>query len=309
MGEYHIIGGKKLYGETDVYGSKNSVLPIIAATILHDGFCLIKNCPKLADTFISIEILEAIGCSVIFENTNLIINSKGANKCDIPENLVRAMRSSIVFLGGLISKFKKATLSYPGGCELGLRPIDLHLKGLEKLGVEIKEEHGFITCTCEKLVGNIINLDFPSVGATENLMIAGILAKGETKIINAAKEPEIIDLQNFLISMGANIKGAGTDTIIINGVNKLHDTEYEVISDRIVAGTFLMAGAISKGKIILNNIDSETLLPITSQLIEMGCEIKFYEKKIYLKAPEKIKSIKKITTHPYPGFPKYYKGK
>ena len=303
MGEYHIVGGNKISGDVSIGGAKNSILPILAATVLSGNVSIIHNCPRISDTFITIEILEAIGCVVIYEDTTIVVNSKNINIFEIPENLVTKMRSSIIFLGSLIGRFNEAKINYPGGCELGLRPIDIHLKGLKKLGAKISDEHGAILCKEGILKGTNINLNFPSVGAVENLMIASVLAKGETTITNCAKEPEIVDLQNFLVSMGADIKGAGTDTIVINGVNRLHSTEYTIMPDRIVAGTFLVASAITNGELTVNNIDKKSLIPITSELIETGCKIYFEDKKVHLKPPRKIKPINKLITHPHPGFP------
>ncbi len=303
MGKYHIYGGQKLQGEISISGSKNAVLPILAATVLNSSTNCIHNCPQIVDFKTMIEILKSIGCKVICEGNTTIVDSSCANSYEVPEKQVKEMRSSIIFLGSLIGKFKKAIVTYPGGCELGARPIDLHLKALKQMNVNIKEEQGFIICETEELLGSDINLDFPSVGATENIMLAAVLAKGRTIINNAAKEPEIEDLQNFLVSMGAKIYGAGTEKIYIDGVDKLNEVEYTVMPDRIIAGTFLTAGTITSGEVVLNNVNINHMSLILSKLRECGCNILESENQIYLKAPKILKSIDIIRTYPYPGFP------
>ncbi|MDR2939066.1 MAG: UDP-N-acetylglucosamine 1-carboxyvinyltransferase, partial [Clostridiales bacterium] len=303
MGEYHVKGGNKLAGELRVGGAKNAILPILASVILNAGKSIIHNCPLISDTYVSIEILEALGCTIKLSGTTLLIDSSNAKSYDVPEHLVREMRSSFIFLGGVLGRFGKVRISYPGGCELGARPIDLHLKALKELGAKIEEDQGFIICTGEKLKGTRINFDFPSVGATENTMLSAVYADGTTIISNAAREPEIVDLQNFLNAMGANIKGAGTDFILIEGVSKLHNVEYTVMPDRIVAGTYLVAAAITKGDIVLNDVVYEDLYPVISKLNETGCKFKIDKKQIYMKSPKKIKSIDRLRTHPHPGFP------
>lgn len=303
MGKYHIQGGNRISGELNIYGAKNAILPILAASVLNKNISIIENCPQISDTFLAIEILESIGCKVKLQGKTLIVDSSSANKCEVPEKPVREMRSSIIFLGSILGRFKEVKISYPGGCELGARPIDLHLKGIKQLGVDIIEEHGYIMCKSNGLKGIRINLDFPSVGATQNIILASVYAKGTTIMSNVAKEPEIIDMQNFLNSMGANIKGAGTDTIVIEGVKKLNATQYKVMPDRIVAGTYLAAAAITSGNIVLNNVEPEHMYPITSKFAEAGCSIKTEKYKVSLKAPKKLKAIDRIITQPHPGFP------
>lgn len=302
MGQYHICGGKKLNGEVAVTGSKNAVLPILAATVLNSAINCIHNCPQILDSKTMVEILRSIGCKVVYEGNTIIVDSSFANSYEVPEKPVKEMRSSIIFLGSMIGRFKKTVVTYPGGCELGPRPIDLHLKALRQMGVSIKEEQGFIICEAEKLSGSNISLDFPSVGATENIMLAAVLAEGRTIINNAAKEPEILDLQKFLIAMGAKVCGAGTGTIYIDGVKKLHEVEYTVMPDRIIAGTLLVAGAITKGEIVLNNVDVTHICSIVSKLKECGCNILENKNSLYLKAPDTLKPVD-IRTYPYPGFP------
>lgn len=302
MGQYHICGGKKLNGEVAVTGSKNAVLPILAATVLNSAINCIHNCPQILDSKTMVEILRSIGCKVVYEGNTIIVDSSFANSYEVPEKPVKEMRSSIIFLGSMIGRFKKTVVTYPGGCELGPRPIDLHLKALRQMGVSIKEEQGFIICEAEKLSGSNISLDFPSVGATENIMLAAVLAEGRTIINNAAKEPEILDLQKFLIAMGAKVCGAGTGTIYIDGVKNLHEVEYTVMPDRIIAGTLLVAGAITKGEIVLNNVDVTHICSIVSKLKECGCNILENKNSLYLKAPDTLKPVD-IRTYPYPGFP------
>jgi UDP-N-acetylglucosamine 1-carboxyvinyltransferase len=302
MGKYLIRGGKKISGVLKIEGSKNSILPILAASILNSGKSIIHNCPIITDVDITLKILRHIGCKVSInkKEKTVIINSSKINSYSVPEDLVRELRSSIIFMGSILSRMKKVNISYPGGCELGKRPIDFHIAALKKLGAKITEKNKTLICDGENLKSGKIKLKFPSVGATQNIILASVLTKGTTEIINAAKEPEIIDLVNFLKKMGADIYGDGTKRIIINGVKKLNDVEHEVIPDRIVATTYLIAAAITKGNILLENIIPEHL-PIES-LKKIGCFIKIYKDKIYLRAPDKLKAIN-IRTKPYPGFP------
>lgn len=303
MGKYYICGGKKLEGDLNVKGSKNAVLPILAATILNSSKSYIHNCPKILDTIIMIEILKSLGCKVELQEDTIIVDSSCCNLYEVPERYVKEMRSSIVFLGSLIGRFKNVIITYPGGCELGKRPIDLHFKALRKMGISITESDDLIVGKADNIMGTYINLDFPSVGATENIMLAAALAKGTTTIKNPAKEPEIVDLQNFLVSMGAKVYGAGTDIIYIEGVEKLHETEYTVIPDRIVTGTLLTAAAITKGEVYLNQVNTSHIQATISSLKECGCDIKAKQDIIYLKAPHILKPVNTIKTLPYPGFP------
>ncbi len=303
MSRLIINGGNRIYGETRIGGAKNSVLPILAATVLNGGINIVHDIPKLLDVDIMEKILVSLGCSVKREKETIIVDSKQLINYEIPEELVREMRSSIVFLGAMLSRYGKVKASYPGGCEIGIRPIDLHLKSLREMGATINEEHGFLICEAKQLKGCDIQLDFPSVGATENIMLAAVLAKGVTVIRNAAREPEIIDLENFLNAMGAKISGAGTATVYIKGVRKLHDVEHHIIPDRIVAGTYLVAAAITEGEIVLKNIVHEYLQSVLYKLRECGCMIQIYNNSLRLIAPRKIKAIESIRTLPYPGYP------
>ena len=260
MANLVIQGPSRLNGALSVHGAKNSTLPLMAATLLCDGECVLHNCPQLSDVDASTRILRHLGCKVIREGSTVTVDARNAQYWDIPDALMREMRSSIVFLGAIIARCKKAKLSYPGGCELGPRPIDLHLSSLRKLGVEIKEDLGYLECSVpDKLHAAEITLPFPSVGATENIMIAAVLAEGETVIRNAAREPEISDLAGFLNACGAKIRILSDGTIAICGVEKLHGCCYRVIPDRIVAVTYLCCCAAAKGEILLRGVCPEHL--------------------------------------------------
>ena len=302
MSSYIIEGGRKLQGETYVSGSKNASLPIMAATILNKGISKLYNIPNIHDTQMMIEILKSLGCKVKKNGNKVVVDSSNVTKFEIPENLMREMRSSVVLAGGIIGRYKKAIFSYPGGCDIGARPIDLHLKGFEKLGIKVEEDYGKINCTAEEIEGTEIHLDFPSVGATENVMLASVLAKGTTVIINAAMEPEIVDLQNFLNKMGAKVEGAGSNIVKIEGVNQLKDVSYNIMPDRIEAGTLLCAIAITGGKIKLNKVNPEHIAPVLDKLQEAGCKIESKTDVIFLEATKRLKAVN-IRTMPYPGFP------
>ena len=303
MSKFIIQGGSKLNGEIRIGGAKNAVLPILAATVMNSAENILFDCPNLKDVDTMIKILRSIGCQVSFEEHVLNVDSSTLSSHIIPEYLVREMRSSIFLMGPMLARCGKVKISYPGGCEIGPRPIDLHLKALKELGVRINESHGFLECEVGNLVGCEIQLDYPSVGATENTMLAAVMAKGVTKIRNAAKEPEIVDLQDFLNKMGAKIKGAGTSEIIIECANKLKSTEHKIIPDRIVAGTILIAGAITQGDITLNNIIVDHIRPIIAKLKEAGCLILEKDHSLKLVAPERPRAVEIIKTLPYPGFP------
>ena len=302
MSSYIIEGGKKLEGKTFVSGSKNASLPIMAATVLNKGVSKLYNVPKIHDTEMMIEILKRLGCKVKRTGNKVVIDSNNVKNQEIPEALMREMRSSVIFAGSLLGAYKKAIFSYPGGCDIGARPIDLHLKAFEKLGISVQENFGKIICIAEQIKGKEINLDFPSVGATENIILASVLGEGETVIRNAAMEPEIEDLQNFLNRMGAKIEGAGTHVIKIKGVHTLKDVSYNIMPDRIEAGTLLCAATITGGKIKLERVNAEHIKPVLDKLEEAGCKIEIEKNTIKLDAPKRLKSID-IRTMPYPGFP------
>ena len=302
MSSYIIEGGRRLEGEVTVSGSKNASLPIIAASILNPGITRLYNIPNIHDTQITLEILKHLGCKIKKTNGKVEINSKNITKKEIPENLMHQMRSTVVLAGAILGRFKEAKFSYPGGCDIGARPIDLHLSAFKKLGINIIEDAGYIICKADKIIGTNIDLDFPSVGATENIILAATYAEGVTQITNAAMEPEIVDLAKCLNKMGAKIEGAGTNIIKITGVKKLKDIGYKVMEDRIEAGTLLCAGAITGGNICLNYSSPEHITPILNKLEEAGCKINVTKGKIFLQAPKKLKAVD-IKTMPYPGFP------
>lgn len=302
MSSYIIEGGKKLEGETYVSGSKNASLPIMAASILSGKTTKLYNVPDIYDIKFTSDILKVLGCTVKRNKNKITINSKQIKTHEIPDKLMREMRSSVILAGAIIGRFKNAVFSYPGGCDIGSRPIDLHLQGFKKLGINIIEESGFIKCMADKIVGAEIHLDFPSVGATENLMLASVLAEGETIIKNAAREPEIQDLQEMLNKMGANIEGAGTGIIRIKGVKTLKDVSYTIMPDRIEAGTLLCSIAITRGKGIIRNVIPEHIAPIIAKLEECGCKIQVNSDIIKIESNNRLKGIE-IKTMPYPGFP------
>ena len=302
MSSYIIEGGKKLEGDILVSGSKNASLPILASAILNKGTTKLYNVPEISDTKITIDILKFLGCKVKKNNGKVEINSQNIIKKEIPEKLMHQMRSTVVLAGAILGRFKEVRFSYPGGCDIGARPIDLHLKSFEKLGINIIENAGFIICKCDKILGANIDLDFPSVGATENIILASVYAEGITNITNAAMEPEIVDLANCLNKMGAKIEGAGTSNIKIIGVKKLKDISYNIMPDRIEAGTLLCMVAATGGKVRLKNINSEFLSPVLTKLEETGCKIDINKNEIDLYAPKRLKATD-IKTMPYPGFP------
>ncbi len=302
MSKFIIQGGKKLEGEVRISGSKNAALPIIAATVLVKGKTTLYNVPNIQDVQTMFQIIKDIGGKVTKKNNKVIIDTSKIHTYEIPENLMRKMRSSVILAGAIIGKYNKANFSYPGGCEIGSRPIDLHLKGFEKLGINIKEEYGEIICNAEKIIGAQIHLDFPSVGATENIILSACLAEGTTILTNAAKEPEIEDLVKFLNKAGAKIKGAGTDRIEIAGVKKLTEISYNIMPDRIEAGTYLVAGAITGGNVRIANANPMHIEPILNKLEEANCILEIGKDYVQIKAPRRIKSVD-IKTMPYPGFP------
>ncbi len=303
MSKLVIAGGHKMEGEIEVQGAKNAVLPILAAAILSDGKNIIYNCPYLSDVRTTILVLENLGCRVKREGSSIEVDSSSISGHTIPDDLMRKMRSSIVFLGAIIAKCKKAEVSMPGGCEIGNRPIDLHLKALRQLGVDITESHGFIHCDGGNMHPANIHLDFPSVGATENTMLAACNLEGTTVIENAAREPEIVDLEKFLNRMGAKVSGAGSDTVVIEGVHKLYGVEHTIIPDRIVAATYLACALASGGSAILKKADSSHMGAMLNVLRDMGAKIYTDKDRIVLTPTKSLKSIGTIKTMPYPGFP------
>lgn len=304
MAKLLITGGRKLSGEVKVQGSKNSTLPILAATLLCEDESVLYNCPKLSDVDASIRILRYLGCKAQRSDNTLIVDTSNITKSDIPHDLMREMRSSIIFLGVLIARCGRAKMSLPGGCELGPRPIDLHLSALRQMGIEITEQHGELECVVNDFIKpSKIALSFPSVGATENVMLTAVKAKGTTIITNAAREPEITDLADFLNSCGARITGAGESTIVIEGVSKLHGCCHSIIPDRIVAATLMSAIAATSSNVTLDGVILSHLCALIPVFEQAGCELSYKEGKLSVAAPYKLRSPKLIRTMPYPGFP------
>lgn len=303
MGKIIVSGGNRLTGEINISGAKNAILPILAATVIGSNESTIFNVPELKDVEVMKKILLSLGCNVKKMDKMIWVDSKPLNNFRIPEELVREMRSSIILMGAMLSRTGEVIISYPGGCEIGPRPIDMHLKALKELGAEIEESHGFIYCKTKGLKGCEIQLDYPSVGATENIMLAAVKAKGTTIIRNAAREPEIIDLQNYLNKAGAKINGAGTSVIIIDGVDKFTDVTHNTMPDRIVAGTYMIAAAITEGEVVVKNIIVDHLQAIIAKLKEAGSLIYNDNNSLKIIGPKKTNSIEMIQTLPYPGFP------
>lgn len=299
-----VKSAKELKGEVDISTAKNSVLPIIVATILCNEKIIIKNVPILEDVKVLCNLLDELRCEVDYSSisNDLVINTSNIVPADSNSKLIRKMRASFLLMGPMLSRFGYCKISLPGGCNIGSRPIDLHLKGFKALGAEINTNHGFIEAKAKKLVGSRIYLDFPSVGATENILMAAVLAQGRTIIENAAEEPEIWDLANFLNSMGAKIIGAGTGKIIIEGVNSLRGVSYNPIFDRIEAGTFMIAAAITNSKIKLNGIMSEHVSPLIGKLKEAGVRFQTEGMSMIVDGTGRRKTVD-IKTMPYPGFP------
>lgn len=299
-----ITGGTKLCGSVKVPGAKNTVLPILAATILSGKKSVILDCPKIRDVELTIEILRDLGCYAEWCDEGLVVDSAGINKTKIKEELMDKMRSSIIITGAILARMGRVETTYPGGCELGLRPIDLHIKAFRQMGVKVTEKYGYLTFEGEKLKASDIHLDFPSVGATENIMLAAAKIKGTTRIINAAKEPEIEDLKDFLVKMGVKVNGAGTSVIEIEGSNELNDVTHKVIPDRIVAATYMAASAITGGEVEIKNINHNHIGAITSVMANMGVKIFPSDSNtIVVSSPRPLKTVNLIRTSPYPGFP------
>jgi len=302
--KYIIMGGIPLSGSVRISGAKNAVLPILAASLFSSGVTVIHDVPRLRDVQVMKEVLEFLGCTVEWSGSTIKIDGSKVNSIEISDFLMRKMRASNLVMGPLLSKFGTAKVSFPGGCAIGSRPMDLHLKGLSTMGAVIEEKFGFIEASASqgRLQGSEICLDFPSVGATENLMMAAVLAKGKTVISNAAKEPEIVDLQKFLNNMGAKVSGAGTDVINIEGVDELTATEHTVIPDRIEAGTFMTAAAITKGNIKIENINLRNMEAVVAKLRDMGVKITEEAGGVRVIGTDNLKPVD-IKTMPYPGFP------
>ena len=303
MHELSIWGGSPLHGEVTIQGAKNSVLPILAATIVASGQVKLRRCPRLRDVEASVQILRSLGCAAQWEGEDLAVDTTHLSGCVITEDLMRQMRSSAIFLGAILSRCGRAELSYPGGCELGPRPIDLHLAGLRSLGAEIREQGGTLCCTAAALSGGRIVLSIPSVGATENLMLAGCGASGVTVIENAAREPEIEDLQRFLNTCGAKVSGAGTGTVTVEEGKPLHGCSYPVMPDRIVTATYLCACTAAGGDIFLRGAREEHLSAVTALLRQAGCTLLAEGEGIRCTCAQRPGAVRAVHTAPYPGFP------
>lgn len=303
MSELLISGGTRLGGAATVHGAKNSVLPLLAATVLCKGECVLSRCPALSDVESSLAILRHLGARVSQEGTVITVNAETLVKNDIPEHLMRKMRSSIVFLGAITARMGAAFVSLPGGCELGPRPIDYHLSGLARLGASITEQHGSLHCTVSpRFRGTELSLAFPSVGATENLLLAAVTADGTTVLSGAAREPEILDLVAFLRAAGAKI-AVTPDALVIEGVPALHGCEHTVIPDRIEAATYLSAVAVTGGTVLLSPINPAHLSAVLPLFSECGCHLKRFNDSLLLSAPPRLSHLKLVRSLPYPGFP------
>ena len=303
MDKYMIDGGKRLYGSIKIQSAKNSVLPLFAASILTDKRVTIREAPVISDVSGMAQILRELGADVTFRGDDVTIDSSDACCHEISSSLTKELRSSVFMLGSLLTRFHRARIAYPGGCDIGLRPIDLHLNALKRLGVNITEREGFILCECDILHGTEIVLDFPSVGATENILLAAVKAEGTTVLSGAAKEPEIVDLQNFLNAMGAKVSGAGTDEIVIEGVKSLGGVTYRPMKDRIEAGTFLIAAAICGGEVEVIGVKNQHIGLLLHKLRENGCKIHTKSDRIRIESQGRLRCNRRIETMPFPGFP------
>ena len=304
MSRIVIEGGKRLQGEVFIHGAKNSALPILAACVAVGERCEISNCPCLSDVNASTDILRYLGCVTQWRDSAACVDAAGVSRFDVPERLMREMRSSISFLGAILARCGCAEVSLPGGCELGARPVDLHLSALARMGAQIEERHGVIHCRCSgRLRGTTIPLSFPSVGATENIMVAAATAQGTTVITNAAREPEISDMGRFLNCCGARITGCGESTIVIEGVESLHGCEYSVMPDRIEAATYMAAAAVTGCEITLRRTEPQSLEPVVPIFEKMGCAIEVSGSEVHIKAPHRLRDAGTVRTMPYPGFP------
>ena len=303
MEQYIIKGGNPLAGEVEIGGAKNAALGILAAAIMTDETVRIDNLPDVQDINVLLEAISEIGASVTrVSRTSALINGSGIGSISVDYEYIKKIRASYYLLGALLGKYKKAEVPLPGGCNIGSRPIDLHLKGFKALGAKVRISHGSIIAEADHLRGSHIYLDTVSVGATINIMMAAAMAEGRTIIENAAKEPHVVDAANFLNSMGANIKGAGTDVIRIRGVEKLHATEYSIIPDQIEAGTFMFAAAATRGDVIVKNVIPKHLEATTAKLVEIGCQVEEFDDAVRVVATKRLHNTN-VKTLPYPGYP------
>lgn len=304
MEKFVVNGGYRLVGEVTVSGAKNAAVAILPATILAQGVCVLENVPNISDVSVLTNILRQLGAAIrVIDKTTLEIDTTNVSSCEVPYEMTRRIRASYYLMGVLLGRFRKASVSLPGGCDLGVRPIDQHIKGFEALSASVNLEHGMVNVEASQLVGSQVYLDVVSVGATMNIMLAAVTAKGMTVIENAAKEPHIVDLANFLNSMGADVMGAGTDVIKIRGVNRLYGTTYSIIPDQIEAGTYMVAAAATGGNVLVKNVIPKHLEPITARLRKTGAFVEEYDDAVRvwrdLKRPQKTN----VKTMPHPGFP------
>ncbi len=298
-----IQGGRRLEGSLRVDGAKNAALPILAASVLTEDTVHLHDVPDILDVRRMADILDMLGCEVHRCGHEITVSGRSMRRSEMPDQLSKQIRSSIFLLGPILSRFRRATVTYPGGCEIGLRPIDLHLSGLRALGVDVREEGGVIRCDGGNMHAGEVHLDYPSVGATENVIMAAVCLPGTTMIHNAAREPEIVDLADFINVLGGDVRGAGSATIRVEGVKRLHGAEYAPMPDRIVAGTLLAAGAITGGQVELTNAPVEQMHAVCAKLREMGCTIRETADVIHLAAPERLTAFPILQTQPHPGFP------
>lgn len=303
MEAYRIMGGNALSGDVVIQGSKNAVLPLMAAALINKGTTVLHNCPDISDVRYMAEILKYLGCNIDFDKGCMEIDASEVTYRQIPGYMIKQARASVLILGALIARNGFVELDFPGGCKIGARPIDYHIEAFRKLGADIVTDNDKITCRVHKLTGNNIELGFPSVGATENTILAACKAKGITTISNAAKEPEISELCELLSAMGFSIEGAGSSIITITGKEECHDVIHNVSSDRIVAGTYMCAGAITGGRVRVNINNLPALGEMIKVFCEMGCEVIKGNDYCEVKAPDRIKAVDRIETRPYPGFP------
>ena len=303
MESFYIVGGRALEGQVKIDSAKNALLPILAGCIMVEDEVLLNDVPRYSDVLAMCEIIGHLGGKVKWSGEDLYIDTRGICACDVPNELAKVVRSSIFTLGPILSRLKKAKVAYPGGCDIGLRPIDIHLAGLRQLGNKIIEKNGYIYASGEGMRSGDVMLSFPSVGATENIMMNAVLTDGESRIFNPAREPEIVDLQNFLNACGAYIQGAGGNVVAIKGVKKLHGCQYKVMPDRIESGTFLIAGAMCGGEIELEGALKQHNQSLLSKLTKTACQIRCYDDKIILKQTGRAKSFLEVETAVYPGFP------
>lgn len=303
MEKYAVVGGNPLHGEVEIGGAKNAALAILAAAVMTDDPVTIENIPDVRDTRVLMQAMESIGVNIEHSDRHTVnMDSSKINDCVIDNEYMKKIRASYYMIGALLGKYKRAEVPLPGGCKIGIRAIDQHLKGFKALGADVRIEHGNIVAEAKELRGNHIFMDIVSVGATINVMMAASMAIGKTTIENVAKEPHVVDVANFLNSMGANIKGAGTDVIRIKGVDRLHGTNYAIIPDQIEAGTFMMAAAATKGNVVVKNVIPKHLECITAKLIEIGCKVEEFDDAVRVSA-EGVLSNTRVKTLPYPGFP------